>query len=42
MRTVNELVFAALVAVGAILVPQAAAVILLALTYLRLERSARS
>jgi hypothetical protein len=37
MRTANELIFAALVAVGAILVPQAAAVVLLALIYIRLE-----
>jgi hypothetical protein len=42
MRTINELVFASLVAFGAILVPQAAAVILLALIYIRLEPRTRT
>jgi hypothetical protein len=42
MRTLNELVFASLVAVGAILVPQAAAVVLLALIYIRLDPRPRS
>lgn len=42
MRTINELVFAALVAIGAILAPQPAAVVLLALIYIRLDPRLRA
>lgn len=41
MRTFTDLAFAALVAVGAILVPQQSAVVLLALIYLLLQRMVR-
>ena len=41
MRTMTELGFGLLVAVGAVLVPQQAAVVLLALILLQLQRMSR-